>query len=51
MSPVDFHTFLDRFYRLESDSIVARDGIVDKVVGDEVIGLFFGGISGPTTRQ
>ena len=29
------------------DSIVAHDGIVDKVVGDEVIGLFFGGISGP----
>jgi adenylate cyclase len=38
MSPADFHTFLNRFYRLASDSIVAHDGIVDKV---------FGGISGP----
>jgi hypothetical protein len=38
---------LDRFYRLASDSIVAHDGIVDNVVGDEVIGLFFGGITGP----
>jgi adenylate cyclase len=47
MRPGDFHTFLDRFYRLASDSILAHDGIVDKVVGDEVIGLFFGGISGP----
>jgi adenylate cyclase len=47
MRPADFHTFLDRFYRLASDSIVAHDGIVDKVVGDEVVGLFFGGISGP----
>jgi adenylate cyclase len=47
LRPTDFHTFLDRFYRLASDSIVAHDGIVDKVVGDEVIGLFFGGISGP----
>jgi adenylate cyclase len=47
MCPADFHKFLDRFYRLASDSIVAHDGIVDKVVGDEVIGLFFGGISGP----
>ena len=47
MNPVDFHAFLDRFYRLASDSIVAHDGIVDKVVGDEVIGLFFGGITGP----
>jgi len=47
MRPADFHGFLDRFYRLASDSIVAHDGIVDKVVGDEVIGLFFGGVSGP----
>ena len=47
MRPADFHAFLDRFYRLASDSIVAHDGIVDKVVGDEVIGLFFGGVTGP----
>jgi adenylate cyclase len=47
LRPADFHTFLDRFYRLASDSIVAHDGIVDKIVGDEVIGHFFGGISGP----
>jgi adenylate cyclase len=47
MRPADFHTFLDRFYRMASDSIVAHDGIVDKVVGDEVVRLFFVGISGP----
>jgi adenylate cyclase len=47
MRPADFHRFLDRFYRWASDSIVGHDGIVDKVVGDEVVGLFFGGISGP----
>jgi adenylate cyclase len=45
--PSRLHAFLDRFYRLASDSIVDHDGIVDKVVGDEVIGLFFGGVSGP----
>jgi adenylate cyclase len=32
---------------MASDSIVDHDGIVDKVVGDEVIGLFFGGVTGP----
>jgi adenylate cyclase len=47
MRPTAFHDFLDHFYRLASDAIVAHDGIVDKIVGDEVIGLFFGGISGP----
>ena len=29
------------------NAIVRNGGLVDKVVGDEVIGLFFGGISGP----
>ncbi len=47
MRPTEFHDFLDHFYRLASDAIVAHDGIVDKIVGDEVIGLFFGGVSGP----
>jgi adenylate cyclase len=47
MRPTDFHAFLDRFYHLASDAILEHDGLVDKIVGDEVIGLFFGGISGP----
>jgi adenylate cyclase len=47
MRPTDFHAFLDRFYHLASDAILEHDGLVDKIVGDEVIGLFFGGVSGP----
>jgi len=46
LSPTEFRAFLDRFYRLSSQAVLATDGIVDKFVGDEVIGLFFGGISG-----
>jgi adenylate cyclase len=46
-SPTEFRAFLDRFYRLSSQAILANDGIVDKFVGDEAIGLFFTGISGP----
>ncbi len=46
LSPIEFRAFLDRFYRLAAESVLASDGIVDKFVGDEVIGLFFGGISG-----
>ena len=48
MRPAEFHAFLDTFYRMASHAIVRHNGLVDKVVGDEVIGLFFGGISGPT---
>jgi adenylate cyclase len=47
MRPVEFRTFLDGFYRIGADAILGNDGLVDKLVGDEVIGLFFGGISGP----
>ena len=46
MSPMAYRAFLDRFYRIASAAILGNDGIVDKFVGDEVIGLFFRGISG-----
>ena len=47
MRPADFHSYLDRFYRIGSDVMLRHDGLVDKFVGDEVIGLFFGGVTGP----
>jgi adenylate cyclase len=47
MRPVDFRAFLDRFYRIGTDVILRHDGLVDKLVGGEVIGLFFGGVTGP----
>ena len=47
MRPAEFHAFLDHFYRLASSAILEHAGVVDKIVGDEVIGLFFGGVSGP----
>jgi adenylate cyclase len=46
LSPTEFRAFLDRFYRLASGAVLENDGIVDKFVGDEVIGLFFRGVSG-----
>ena len=36
-----------RFYRIASEVILHHDGIVDKLVGDEVVALFIGGISRP----
>lgn len=47
MRPAEFRAFLDRFYTLGTETILRNDGLVDKLVGDEVIGLFFGGVSGP----
>lgn len=47
MRPNEFREFLGHFYDLATQAILEHDGIIDKIVGDEVIGLFFGGISGP----
>ena len=51
MRPAEFRAFLDRFYTLGTDTILRHEGLVDKLVGDEVIGLFFGGVSGPRHAQ
>jgi adenylate cyclase len=40
MSPTAFRTVLDRFYDVAARVLVAHDGIVDKFVGDEVVGIF-----------
>jgi adenylate cyclase len=40
MSPTAFRTLLDRFYDIAVRVLVAHDGIVDKFVGDEVVGIF-----------
>jgi len=44
--PTEFRAYLDRFYQHASRAILDNDGMVDKFVGDEAIGLFFTGISG-----
>jgi adenylate cyclase len=47
LSPGEFHAFLNRFYRIALDEVIAHDGLLDKFVGDEVVALFFGGVTGP----
>ena len=40
VSPTEFRRQLDRFYETASRVLVDHDGIVDKFVGDEVVGMF-----------
>lgn len=47
MAPGEFRKFMGHFYDTATKVILKHDGLVDKIVGDEVIGLFFGGVSGP----
>ncbi len=46
LRPADFSALLHAFYRLAAEAITDADGVVDKFVGDEAIGLFIPGFSG-----
>ena len=47
LRPAAFSALLGDFYRLAATAITTNDGVVDKFVGDEAIGLFIPGFSGP----
>jgi adenylate cyclase len=40
MPTIDFTRLMNRFYRVSSDVLFAADAIIEKFVGDEVVGLF-----------
>ncbi len=46
LRPAEFSALLHSFYKLAAESIVDNDGVVDKFVGDEAIGLFIPAYSG-----
>jgi adenylate cyclase len=51
LTPKEFHAFLNHFYRLALEAVMAHDGLLDKFVGDEVVALFFGGVTGPAHAE
>jgi adenylate cyclase len=46
LGPADFRQLMDRFFRVASEELIERDGIVDKFVGDEVFGIFIPALAG-----
>ena len=46
MSPVEFSQLMNRFYDVATDVLIRTDAFVDKLVGDEVIGLYIPGYAG-----
>lgn len=46
MGPTEFRALMDRFYSTAAHVLVEHDAIVDKFVGDEVIGIFIPGLAG-----
>jgi len=47
----DFASVLNRFYATASDVLIQHDGLVDKLIGDEVMGLFVSGLPGTDHRR
>lgn len=45
MSATQFHQLMSRFYGVAARVLVEHDGIVDKFVGDEVVGIFIPAIA------
>jgi adenylate cyclase len=46
MTPTEFRGLMERFFAIATDVLVDHDAVVDKFVGDEVIGLFIPVLTG-----
>jgi adenylate cyclase len=46
MSPGEFKKRIDRFYAVATDTLIDADAFVDRLVGDQVVGLFMPGMAG-----
>jgi adenylate cyclase len=46
MSVLDFTRLMDRFYKVSSDVLIDHDAIIEKFVGDEIVGLFIPFLAG-----
>ena len=50
-SATDFAGRLNRFYASATEVLIHHDGLVDKLIGDEVMALFIPGMAGPDYRR
>ncbi len=44
---IPFHDLINRFYKVSTEVLVKTDALIDKLIGDQVIGLYVPGIAGP----
>ncbi len=47
----EFAARMNRFYATATDVLIHHDAVVDKLIGDEVMALFFNGVAGPDYRR
>jgi adenylate cyclase len=51
MGAREFSNLMNRFYKVASHILIQSDAMVDRLLGDEVIGLYIPGFSGPDHPQ
>jgi adenylate cyclase len=51
MSPSAYSHFISRFFATASNILIRSEALVDRLVGDQVIGLFVPGFAGPHHRR
>jgi adenylate cyclase len=51
MGPAEFAALMQRFFQVAMEVFIKTDAVVDKMVGDEVIGLYLPGFTGSDYRQ
>jgi adenylate cyclase len=51
MRPTDFAALMERFFKIAMKVFTKTDAVVDKMVGDEVIGIYLRGFTGSDYRQ
>jgi len=47
----EFAEHLNQFYAVATAVLIRHDGLIDKLIGDEVMGLFVPGLAGPEYRR
>jgi adenylate cyclase len=47
----EFSKLIDRFFRVSTDVLVHSDGLIEKLIGDEVAALYVSGFAGPLYTQ
>lgn len=47
MNSLEFSRLINRFYTVATDVLVKTDAMVDRLIGDEVVGLYIPGMAGP----
>jgi adenylate cyclase len=47
----EFAARLNQFYATATDVLIHHDGLIDKLIGDEVMALFISGLAGPDYRR